>query len=152
MRFRSLVLGAFAVLVAAVAAGCGGGGGGDRLTKEEYIAQADAICKTANEELDALAEPTSMEEIASLAGSAIAIQEDALAKLRELQPPEADQATLDEALDLVGQQVEIGRQVAEAAKAADQAKIEELIAQIDPLNTQADQIATDYGLVECGKS
>ncbi len=139
-----------ALALAGVAAGCGGGGGGDRLSKEEYIAQADAICKQANEEIDALGEPATLEEIVTLAASAIEIQEESLAELRALKPPEEDEATLNEAYDLVEQQVEVGKQVKAAAEAGDMETIQTLIAENDPLDEQADQIALDYGLTECG--
>ena len=142
---------AIALAVALAAAGCGAGdGGGDRLTKEEYIAQADAICKQANEEIDALGEPATLEEIVTLAASAIEIQEESLAELRALKPPEEDEATLNEAYDLVEQQVEVGKQVKAAAEAGDMETIQTLIAENDPLDEQADQIALDYGLTECG--
>jgi hypothetical protein len=133
-------------------AGCGGGGGqgDDRLTKEEFIAQADAICKEANDKLDALGEPANIEEVATFAEDAIAIQEDALARLRALKPPAEDEATLNEAYALLDQQVELGRQIVTAAEAGDVAAIEEIVAQGEPINDQADQIATDYGLKECG--
>ena len=128
-------------------AGCGG----DRLTKEEYIAQADAICKEGNEKMLALAAPTGLEEVAELAGQAIEIQEQAVADLRALKPPEADEAILNEAYDLLDRQIEIGKQIQAAAEAGDQAKIQELFPQIDSVNRQATQIAKDYGLVECGR-
>lgn len=147
-RRAAAAVAAFAL--AGVAAGCGGGGGGDRLSKEEYIAQADAICKQANEEIDALGEPATLEEIVTLAASAIKIQEESLAELRALKPPEEDEATLNEAYDLVEQQVEVGKQVKAAAEAGDMETIETLIAENDPLDEQADQIALDYGLTECG--
>ncbi|MCC6224409.1 MAG: hypothetical protein IT201_13085 [Thermoleophilia bacterium] len=139
-----------ALALAGVAAGCGGGGGGDRLSKEEFIAQADAICKQANADIDALGEPTSLEEIVTLAASAIKIQEESLAELRALKPPEEDEATLNEAYDLVEQQVEVGKKVQAAAEAGDMETIEALIAENEPLDEQADQIALDYGLTECG--
>ena len=53
---RSRLIGGLAVVVLAtalVAAGCGGGD--DELTKSEFIAQADAICKKGNKEIDAAA-------------------------------------------------------------------------------------------------
>jgi len=150
MRVRAA--GAVAALaLAGVAAGCGGGdGGGDRLTKAEYIAQADAICKAANEKIDALGEPASLEEVAALATSAIEIQEGSLAELRALKPPEEDEATLNEAYALVEQQVEVGKKVKAAAEAGDLEAIQTLIAENEPLDDQADKIAADYGLTECG--
>ncbi len=71
-------LGAVVALAAvALAAGCGGGGdgGGDRLTAEEFVQQADAICADANEQIDALGEPQSMEELATMAAEALSISE-----------------------------------------------------------------------------
>ncbi|MCL4290657.1 MAG: hypothetical protein KJ051_10335 [Thermoleophilia bacterium] len=157
MRVRAAAAVA-ALALAGVAAGCGGGdGGGDRLTKDEYIAQADAICKAANEKIDALGEPETMEEIATLAADAIEIQEGSLAELRALKPPEEDEATLNEAYALVEQQVEVGKKVKAAAEAGDLEAIQTLIAENEPLDDQADKIAADYGLTElavagCGGS
>ena len=54
---RSSLIGGLAMVVlgtALVAAGCGGGD--DELTKSEFIAQADAICKQGNKRIDAAAE------------------------------------------------------------------------------------------------
>lgn len=151
MRIRAVGL---AALVAAAlgAAACGGGGGGEgeRLTKAEYIAQADAICKDVNDRLDALGAAESIEEFAELAASAVEIQEDGLADLKELKPPEEDQATIDEALALLDQQLALSQQIQEAAAAGDEAKVEELIAQIEPIDSEADQLAVEYGLTECG--
>lgn len=139
-----------ALALAGVAAGCGGGGGGDRLSKEEYIAQADAICKAANEKIDALGEPETMEEIATLAADAIEIQEESLADLRALEPPEADEAKLNEAYALIDQQVGLGKEILEAAESGDLEKIQEILAEGEPIDDQADAIATEYGLTECG--
>ena len=139
-----------ALALAGVAAGGGGGGGGDGRSKGGFIAQAGAIGQQGNEEIDALGEPATLEEIVTLAASAIEIQEESLAELRALKPPEEDEATLNEAYDLVEQQVEVGKQVKAAAEAGDMETIQTLIAENDPLDEQADQIALDYGLTECG--
>jgi hypothetical protein len=147
---RVVGLAALAAAVA-VAAGCGAGEEGDgRLTKEEFIAAADAICKEANAKLDALGTPTTLEQIAKFAGDAITIQEEALADLKALKPPAADEATINEAYALLDQQLELGRQIEAAAKEGDQAKIQELVGEVQPIDSQADQIAQDYGLKECG--
>jgi hypothetical protein len=142
-----------AVLVAlgcAVAAGCGGGGEGERLSKQEYIAQADAICADANEDLDALATPQTNAEAADVTEDAIAISERQLESLRALRPPEADEATLNEAYDLLDQQLALGRELVDALRANDEAKGRELLDQGAGLNDQADAIAQEYGLQVCG--
>ncbi len=149
MRRRLGLTVTLAVLLAA-AAGCGGDGGGDRLTKEEYIAQADAICKATEDELDALAEPATKEEFASFLEEGLGLSEAQLEDLRALSPPEADEATLEEAYSLVEQQLDVIRDMVDAVKADDEAAVQELITQGDALNDRADQIAADYGLKECG--
>jgi hypothetical protein len=141
---------ALAVLVASALAASCGGGGGDPLTKEEYIAEADAICKDANEQIDALGEPQSAEDIAEFAEQAVAIGEEQLAKLRALRPPEADEATLNGAYELIEQQLDLARQLGPAAEEGDLARIQELVAEGQRINDEADQIAADYGLEECG--
>jgi hypothetical protein len=150
MRKRGTAL-AGAIAMTVVVAACGGGdSGGERLTKQEYIDAADAICGDVNEQLDALGEPGSFEDVARLAEDAVAIQRDALQRLRALNPPEGDEATLNQAYDLLDQQSELGDQMVEAANDEDEARITEIIGQLQGLDEQADQIARNYGLQECG--
>ena len=148
MRIRTVGLAALAA-ASAVAAGCGGGGG-DRLSQEEFVAAADAICAEANEQLGDLPDPETFEDIVELADQAIPVQEDAIEQLRELQPPEGSQEAFDRAIDLLEQQAELGNQLREAAEAEDAGQITELISSLDPIDEEADQIATDLGLQECG--
>jgi hypothetical protein len=149
MRARVVALAALAAV--ALAAGCGGGGdGGDRLTAEEFVEQADAICADANEQLDALGEPETIEDFAGMAGEALAISEQSLESLRELNPPEELATQFDRALELLQQQNDLGQDLVAAAEDGDQAQIEALLAEGEPLDEEADQIAADLGLTECG--
>ncbi len=145
-------LGLLLVVAAATAAGCGGGGGGgdERLTKEEYIAEADAICKEANDKLDALGEPT-LGNFEQYISDAEGIARDQLAKLRALSPPAEDEETLNSAYDLIERQIELALEGSEALKNQDQAAFERVSGEIEQINAEADQIAQDYGLQECGQ-
>jgi hypothetical protein len=152
---RARVLAAAALALAAIAVGCGGGGdggdgGGDRLTQEEFVEQADALCADANQQIGALGEPQSIQELATFAAEAVSISEQTLDSLRELNPPEELQAQYDRALELLSEQNALGREVVEAAEDGDTARIEELTAQAEPLEEEADQIAVDLGLETCG--
>ena len=149
MRIRSTAL--VALGVTALVAGCGGGGGGgERLTKEQYIAQADAICKAADGKIQELGEPESLDDLAALAGQAVTIGKDELSRLQALQAPAADEATLNKAYDLIGRQLDLAKQIAAAAKEGDQVKIQKLIDEGTPLQNEANQIAKSYGMKECG--
>jgi predicted nucleic acid-binding Zn-ribbon protein len=133
-----------------VLAGCGGGGDeAEPLTKSEWIEQADEICAQADEDIEALGNPTTLDEIGELTDEASGISRDALADLRALQPPEEDQETVDQMLDLVEQQIEIGEQIGEAARSGDEAEVRRLAAEAQPLEDQADELGRRYGLVDC---
>jgi hypothetical protein len=139
-----------------LAAACGsdgdanGNGESERLTKEEYIAQADAICKEANDRIEALSEPQSAEELAELGEQVVAIGEEQLGRLRELRPPLADESTINGAYELLEQQLAVANDLVDAARDGDVDRVQELLAQGNQLNEQADRIADDYGLQECG--
>jgi hypothetical protein len=153
MRVRG---GAVAMLcAAALAAGCGGGGdggdgGGERLTAEEFVQQADAICEDTNQQLDELDEPANVDELAALAAEAVSINEQSVDALRELNPPEELQEPFDRALELLDQQNALGRELVTAAEEGDQARIQEIVAEGEPLQTEARALAGELGLTECG--
>ena len=154
MRSTVAALAVFAACM--LAAGCGNDDGGDgaaesqRLTKEEYIAQADAICKEANDRIAALPEPQSTDELAVLGQQVLDIGQEELDRLRALQPPAADEATVNGAYDLIEQQLGVAADLVNAAGDGELGQVQELLDQGEQLNDQADQIARDYGLEECG--
>lgn len=128
-----------------IAAGCGDddSSGGEALTKEEFIAQADAICQQGEEELDAAS--------ARLSGKGTDAQFEAFVReelvpnvqsqvdqIGELVAPEADQEQIDALLDSANDGVD------EMAQDPSQAQYG------DPLG-EANTLATDYGLKVCGQ-
>ncbi|MGH3040897.1 MAG: hypothetical protein ACRDNG_04005 [Gaiellaceae bacterium] len=151
---RTRVVGLAALAAVALAAGCGGGGdgggGGERLTAEEFVQQADAICEDTNQQLDELNEPENVDDLAALAAEAVSINEQSVDALRELNPPEELQGQFDRALELLDQQNALGRELVTAAEDGDQAKIQEIVAQGEPLQTEARGIAGELGLTKCG--
>jgi hypothetical protein len=160
MRRRVTLTAVAAVCVLAVGCssdddGSSGNGSGattesQRLTKEEYIAQADAICQEADAKIDAVPEPQSTEELAEYGEQVVEIGQDQLDRLRALEPPQTDEGTINEAYDLLEQQLAIATDLIDAAREDDLEQVQELLAQGEQLNDQADQIAEDYGLTECG--
>jgi hypothetical protein len=133
-----------------VLAGCGGDGDeAEPLSKSEWIEQANEICAQADVDIEALGDPATLDEIGELTDEASGISRDALADLRALRPPEEDQATVDQMLDLVEQQIEIGEQIGEAARNGDEAEVRRLAAEAQPLEAQADEMGRQYGLDDC---
>jgi hypothetical protein len=143
-----------AVTVAITLLAACGGGGTSRLSKPEYVRGADAICRRSNTKIDALGAPDQHEPTAEekAIGELIDIQRVALADLRQLAAPEADQATLGKWLGLVNQTVDQMQAVRSALKAGDSAGVTAANAKGRALNDQADQIARGYGLKQCSAS
>ena len=153
---------------ALVGAACGGD---VALSKDEYIAQADAICEDANVQFDAinlefanLPDPSNPEEFAGpLAADFIdqftAVLEEQLADLRALASPKGDENLLAAIYDDLEAVLHAIRQLA-AAAAGDLEAIEQLTSQKDQGHAGLRVVATafsdldiranEYGLTVCG--
>jgi len=154
---------------AVVGAACGGD---VALSKDEYIAQADAICEDANAQFDAinlefanLPDPSNPEEFAEpLAADFIdqftAVLEEQLADLRALASPEGDENLLAAIYDDLEAVLRAIRQLAAAAAAGDLEAIEQLPSQEDQGHaglrvvatafSELDVRANEYGFTVCG--
>ena len=93
----------------------------------------------------------SLDEVAEFSAKASEIAGTELANLRALGAPEGDEAKIDEMLGLIQREVDAASKLEGAAKAGDANAINEIVAEIDPINARADQLAKDYGLKECGE-
>ena len=149
---RTLLL-SLAGLAALALAGCGGGGdtAGGTLTKAEFVAQANAICKDYDARIDALGDPGSIEDLVGLAEKAKPIAEDGVARLRALKAPENLQASYDEYLATGDANIELLVQLGEAAKSGDVAAIEKIGTEGEENADKAHGIAAELGLTDCAK-
>ena len=140
--------------LALAAAGCGGdgdGGGGDRLTKAEYAAQANEICADFNAKIEDLRTPENMEQLADFTEKAIPIFEDGIADLRELNPPEELQATVDSWLASADAALERIRRVLEAAQDGDEAAVGRLSQEAEAAERGSDALARQIGANTCAE-
>jgi hypothetical protein len=105
-------------------AGCGGGDDDKGPSKEEFIAQADAICEKADKEQTAVPGKQSQGIYGNFSDTAYLSQyngvtRDALKRLRALEAPEGDQKAVNDVLSALDQSVEaVDRRIA-ALKARD---------------------------------
>lgn len=147
------------VLVAGCGDGDGGGDGGKvgAVSKADYLAEAEAICKSSNAERKQLETPTSVAGLAPYVSRVVAIADGATSKLRALTAPAADAAELQtKVLGPLEEQLSAGHtyadQVAAAAKANDTAALGALLSD-PPTKTRADlPFMKDYGFDECVKA
>ena len=124
-------------------AGCGGD---KALTKSEWIAQAEAICIRAGDELDKL-DPDNFDSQTEFAGAVNDAFAAYIADLRVLTSPPDDQATITEWLDL---QVKL----AEARKRflvsdGGQRATETFSKTAAPISKRADRLIRRFGAAKC---
>jgi hypothetical protein len=139
----------------ALVAGCGGDDGSDALSAGEFRTQADAICQTSKDTIDALTEPTSAStnaEVSTYLTAGLKATDSEIAKLRALQAPSDLSGTLDEALDLLEKRQERIRTLTGRVTGGENVAtvFNDANAEINRLNSQADAKARELGLTVCG--
>ncbi|HET9507878.1 MAG TPA: hypothetical protein VFO81_08030 [Gaiellaceae bacterium] len=125
-----------ALALAAAVAGCAGGG--ERLSREEFVEQATAICSRAEERVGALVQPENVEEVETYAREARAITEEGVSDLRELEPPEELEDGFERYLEQADEVVALLGELERSAAAGDEAEARRLSARIaDAADAQA---------------
>lgn len=155
---RRLVL---AVPVLLLVTACSGGDGdGDGPSLEDrraaYVESAEQACTEANEEVEALARPTTVEAVPEFTDTVLGVLERTVEDVTALEPPEEDRAELTEKVleplqgDLERAQ-EYATSVRAAAEANDGPALLALVSEVP--ETSADlTFMRDYGLVECAEA
>jgi hypothetical protein len=148
---RTLLAAALCLL----AAGCMSSGGTSsepRLTKAEYLKQADAICAKYDAELEALPQPDTLEALARMAETAKPIAANGVQQLRALQPPEELADEVDAWLDRNDANVDAIERLHDAAAAGDETGVQKVAAEAADNEQQADLMAAALGLTDCATS
>ena len=152
MGTRLIVWGAGLLLVVLLVAGCGGGddSSGESISKEEFIAKADAICKQGNERMEAgfakrLKGVKSLNKLKKgeyeqlISEVMVPSLEKEIEELRALGVPEGDEERVEAMLAAL----EEGQETAERNPAA-------VNASSDAVFGIASRLASEYGLEVCG--
>jgi hypothetical protein len=147
MRIRGIIA---ISTTALVLGGCGGDGGGDELTADEFRQQADSICAEFEGRLNELGTPESLDDLQNFVSDAVPIIEEGNSQLHELNPPDELQEDWDRAMEINDQQLETVRDLRDAAEDGDQARVQELLQEGEEANAEADQLAAELGLQDCG--
>lgn len=148
MRRAVVLLTAFVLPVAA----CGGGGGGGSSARDDFLDALEDICRDVKKNLDALAEPQSLGETASVATSASRALDDGLDDMRSLKVPTDNKTFENDALDLLDNfedRVTALEDVASTALGLDPAAVTPKIDRYNRLETTGNGIADDLGARRC---
>ncbi len=144
---RAIFIGLVSSTALAVATGCGGDG--DRLSREELVSQADAICAEYEAELEGLAEPESLADFERLVRDAKPIVENGIESLRGLEPPEELEDDYDEWISRNEENLDVIDELEAAVAEQDEQHIQEVVQELGQNEQEADELATEIGLEDC---
>jgi hypothetical protein len=131
------------------AAACGGSSG--TLTKAEFIEQADNLCGAANDELDALPEPKTPEELRTALDKGVSRTRKLLSDLRALNEPEADEQALEEIYSLVERSIAKLDEADAAFATGNVTAVDGIVQAGQGLLDQANAASKTYGFKDCSE-
>jgi hypothetical protein len=126
------------------------GGDGDGLSREEFVAEADAICAEFDQRVQEIEQPQSLDDVERYADEAQPLIEEGMTELRELKPPEELQEQWDAYIASSEQSVDFLDELREAGAAGDPERIQEIAQEVSEVNDEANGIARELGLEDCG--
>ena len=144
-----------AALVAAtlVVAGCGGGGG--ELSKSEFVAKGDEICKQAHDQFEGSQPsnpPSSSSQAADLQRKLVDISEAELAEIRDLNAPSDVQQALDRYLASREQGIALLKRGLTAAEHNDAFAYAQAKQKVAATQRHRTELARAVGFKECSSS
>ncbi len=142
---------AVSAVVVSVLAGCGGGDGGDRLSRDEFVAQASEICNRFETRIEAIPAPRATAEVPEYVDKARPAFEEGLEDLRELNPPEDLQDRYDDLLATGDTTLDRFDELRNAAEDGDEAEVNRIVEQVEREDEESDRIARELGLAACAE-
>jgi hypothetical protein len=148
VRRASLLL----LTVVSLTACSGGGSGGQRLTRDQYAAQADSICSKYKKKADTLKRPASLAGLAQFANRvALPLLRNARGELRKLRPPEDEQATANAWLDAFDVTIDDVQKIRDAANKDDRPAVVSAARLALRHDQHANEVAGRLGMTVCSK-
>jgi hypothetical protein len=138
-------------------AACGGGGGngsagGETLTPDEFRQQADAVCAKFEAKLNDLGSPSSLDDLADFVDKAVPIIEEGNNELQNLKPPDELADDWNKAMAIQDKNLELTHDLQDAIHANDDAKVQDIVAELDASDAESTRIARSIGLENCGQN
>jgi hypothetical protein len=143
------------VVAAAVAlGGCGGSGddGDEGLTKAEWIAKADALCKQSFAASERVAQPQTTAQFDEYLAKQLALSRRFDPKFEALGAPEGDEEAVENLVRLNEEGTLLLGNLVDAVRAQDVAKVERIVTQGTANAREFAAAARAYGAEECAKA
>jgi hypothetical protein len=157
---RKMLIALMMAMTAGVA-GCGSSdGGGARLSQEEFVQQADAICSDAEKKQDAIDVPSisaspsdeELDKFADALDQGVALTRDQIDKLRALNPPENADAAWGKTVDQLDASMDEVDKASAAARDGDAPGLAKSLNDASAKAETATQSAKALGLKVCSNS
>ena len=145
MRRRLAIAGA----ALALASGCGGGDGDETPEPTDFTSQADAVCLETQLKLQQLPQPTTVPELGEFAKRFTPIAREQIAALSKLEPPAAQRAQFTRFLDGLRDAARAIDRLGAAARARNEARVQQLLRGSERANALTSRLARDLGLTVC---
>lgn len=154
MRVRLAVLAAGAAVLLAACGGGGGneGAASAGLTPAEFRQQADAVCAKFEQKLDALGAPSSLDDLSEFVDQAVGIIEEGNAEMATLEPPDELATDWNRAMELQNQNLAKVRELQQAIEDNDTGRTQQLFNELNETQDESTQLARKMGLEKCGES
>jgi hypothetical protein len=150
MLRRTMGLAAVAALAALpIATACSGDAG---LTKKEFIAKGDAVCKRLAGQSGKVEEPTDAAGIDEYLGKVLKIADDARDAFAELDPPKDGDAVKQALLASLDSTIAQARKARTAAAKKDLDAVQKALDAAGKAAVKGDKAAKAYGFRECSNS
>jgi hypothetical protein len=130
-------------------------GDDEAVSREDYIAKADAVCGTYQVRLSRIPRPVTSEpaELSVFLERALPVAREQNEKLADLAKP-SDQETrdqVDQLLALLQQEIDFNDAAQKAAGSGDRAALDSALQQAAVVSAEAGQIAEQIGFVVCAR-
>ena len=151
MRCRAAQATAGAALLVALGASCGGGGQ-KTPSSADYRTQLNRVCLDLSAEQKRIGTPTGPAELAAKGSRLVDAFDDALAKAKKLRPPDELESQASKFVSLAEQERDLISKAVDAAKESDLATLQQVGAQVIPLQKEGDRVARQLGAPACASA
>lgn len=136
---------------------------GGTLSKSEFIAQADDVCKRTQEESAPLEArynqqgesantPPELKELGGMVRKLLGYAAKGISEVQELEEPAADTKAIEDYAAVINERISTGKDFAGALESGNQNQANSLVEKAGDIASEAESLAADYGFKVCGSN